>query len=123
MVVPLASFNSKIDLIQDMHILDIHFIPHSNGSVFEWMNSLAEILAMATQNDFGISIFSTWISGPFFDTSFRDQFRLYLKTTLSEHWTFPTQNYILANFGPRLFGTCWCVQLQQIGTTDNFYHT
>ena len=34
-VVPLLSFNRRIDPIQDTHILDIHFIPHSNGSVFE----------------------------------------------------------------------------------------
>ena len=41
MVFQLASFNIKIDLIQDTHILDIYFTLHSNGSVFEWMNSLA----------------------------------------------------------------------------------
>ena len=35
MVVPLASFNSKIYLIIDTQILDIYFIPHSNGSIFE----------------------------------------------------------------------------------------
>ena len=73
MVVPLDPFNSKIDLILDMHILGIHFIPHSNVRVFKWMNSLTEILAMATQNNCSISIVSAWISNPFFDTSVRDQ--------------------------------------------------
>ena len=51
MFVPLASFNIKIYLILYSHILEINFIPHSNGSAFKWMNSLTEILAMDTQND------------------------------------------------------------------------
>ena len=120
MVVPLASLNSKIDLIRDMHILDIHFIPHSNGSVFKWMNSLAEILSMATKNYCRIYIISAWISDPFFNTSVCDQCRLYLQTTLSEHWTFSIQNYSLTNFGLQWFGNCWLVQLHQISTTDSF---
>ena len=78
MVFPLASFNIRLDLIRDTHILDIHFISHSNGSVFECMDSLTEIIAMATQNDCSILIVSAWISDPFFDTSVRDQCRVYL---------------------------------------------
>ena len=123
MVVPLSSFNIKIDINLDTHILDIHFIPHSNSSVFEWINSLAEILSMATQNNCSISIVSAWISDTLFDTSFRNQCKLYLQTTLSEHWTFRIQNYILTYFGLQLFGISWCVQLQRIGRTQSFYHT
>ena len=48
---------------------------------------------------------------------------MYLQTTLSEHWNFRIQNYSLTNLGLRLFGTCWCVQLQQIGTTESFDNT
>ena len=86
------------------------------------MNSVAEILAMATQNDCSIYIVSAWISDAFFDTSVREQCRLYLQTTLSEHWTFCIQNYSLANFVLRLFGIRWYVQLQRIGTTKSFDH-
>ena len=98
MVVPLASFNSKIDIIRDMHILDINFIPHSNDSVFGWMNSLAEFLVMATQKYCSISIVIASISDLFFNNSVRDQCRQFLQTTISEHWTFLIQNYILTNF-------------------------
>ena len=42
MVVPLASLNSKIYIIQYTHILNIHFIPHYNGSIFKLINSLAK---------------------------------------------------------------------------------
>ena len=118
----LESFNSKIDLIQETHILDIYFIPHSNGSIFEWMNSLAKTLAIATPKYCSISIVSAWISYPFLENSVHDQCRLYLQKTLSEYWNFCIRNYSLTNFGLKLFGTCWCVQLQWIGTTDIFDH-
>ena len=78
---------------------------------------------MATQNYCGIYIVSAWISDPFFNTSVHDHFILYLQTTLSEHWTFRIQNYSLTNFGSRLFGIRWCVQLQNIGTTESVDHT
>ena len=68
MVVPLVSLNSNIDLIRDTQILDIYFIPNSNGSVFEWMNSLTEILEMAPQNDCNISIVNAFIYDTLFDT-------------------------------------------------------
>ena len=83
MVVPLASSNSMIDLIRDTHILDIHFIPHSNDSVFEWIKNLAEIIAMPTQNYYNISIVSAWISDPLYDTTVCEQSILYLQTTIS----------------------------------------
>ena len=73
MVIPLSCFNSNIDLIQDTHIIDIHFIPHSNDRVFNWMKILTEILAMATQNNGSISVISTRTSDPLFDTSVCDQ--------------------------------------------------
>ena len=101
MIILLASLNSNIYLIKDTHIIDIHSIPQSNDSVFEWMNSLVEIIAMDTQNNCSISNVSTWISDPFFDTSVRYQCRLYLKTTLSEHWNFHIHNYSFTNFGLR----------------------
>ena len=69
-----------------MHILGIHFIPHSNGSAFEFMNSLVEILVMDTQNDCIISIVSAWIYDTFCNTSVRKHCILYLQKTLSEHY-------------------------------------
>ena len=123
MIILLASFNSNIYLIQDTHIIDIHSIPHSNGSVFEWVDSLVEMMETATQNNCRISNVSAWISDPFFDTSVRDHCKLYLKTTLSEHWNFHIHNYSLTNFGLRLFGIIWCVQLQKIVTTESFDNT
>ena len=86
------------------------------------MNSLTEMLAMDTKNDCSISIVSTWISDPLFNTSVLDQRRQYLQTKMSKHWTFRIHSYSLTNFGSQLFGICWCVQLK-ICTTDSFYHT
>ena len=104
MVTPLASFNRKIYLIRDTHIFDINFIPHSNDSVFKWMNSLTEILAMATQNDFSIYIVRVCISDTFFDTSVRDQCRLYLQTKLREHWTFESRIIVLPTLDRNYLG-------------------
>ena len=73
MVIPLVYFNNRIDLIQYTHILDIYFIPHSNGSVFKWMKIFLEILAMTTQKNCSISNVNAWISDPLFKTSVRDQ--------------------------------------------------
>ena len=78
---------------------------------------------MTTQNDCNISIFSACISDTFFDTSVREKCRLYLQTTLSENWNFCIQDYSTIKFGLRLFGICWCIQLQRIGTIESFDHT
>ena len=127
MAVPLSSFNSNIYLIIDTHIFDIHFIPHSIGSVFKWMDSLAEILAMTTQKYCSISIVSTWISDSFFGTSVRDQCRLYLQTTLSEHWNFAYRITVLPTLDRTylrfigVFSYIILVQLIFLITQKHFY--
>ena len=107
--IPILSVNGiTASNLQDIHIVDICFIPDTNGCIFDWVSEIVQMHQANLTCKQTLCLIRAWAHIQYIPPSVRSTIAEIITRGLDRNWSFSIHTYRLSDFGICLDGSrCW----------------
>ena len=108
---------------EDIHIVDICFIPDTNGCIFDWVSEIVRMHQADIACKQTLCFIRAWAHIQYVPPSVRSTIAEIITKGLKGNWSFSIHTYRLNDFGMRLDGSRCCIELFPLQHSCDFTPT
>ena len=104
-----------------VHIVDLCFIPYTNGSIFDWFEQIMHLVTIGSQPHSALCLIQAWVTEAFMPPHVLTSIKSLINLRLPQHWEFQILPFKLTDFNICIDATRLCFEIWDGHSGHNFH--